>query len=217
MQPVILLDIQTADGAQYFWSDIEGTYPSEMTGANQFYSGWVKGVNAFVLTKDLSTNAGDVTIQNISGNTIDRDIAKALKNHEFEGALCIMRIWLPVFDAAIDEFHGYVSEQTPGEEEFTFRHLQLFDPAQYDVADDPISEMCTWRYQSPQCGSTGSATVCDFRFPTCNDSQHQAPERFNGVLSIVPTAAVHTPPIGPHHGPGPRGPRGPRGVRGVLE
>jgi phage-related protein len=214
IQPVVLLDIQTSDGTQYFWSDVEGTYLSEITGVNQFYNGWIKSVDAFQLTKDLSTNAGSVTMQNISGNTIDRDVAGALKAHEFEGALCILRLWLPVFDAAMDEFHGYISEQTPGEDEFTFRHLQLFDPAQYDVADDVISDMCTWRFKSPQCGSTGSATVCDFRLSTCQDAQHLAQERFNGVLSIVPTAAISAPSVGPGGGgdrpqPPPRGPRAP--------
>jgi phage-related protein len=203
VQPVLLLDIQVSDGTNFFWSDLEGTYLSEITGANQFYNGWIKSVNAFQLTRDLSTNAGDITVQNIFGNTIDRDVATALRNHEFEGALCIMRLWLPIFDAAMDEFHGCISEQTPGEDEFTFRHLQLFDPAQYDVADDIIGEMCTWRYKSAQCGSAGVASVCDFRFSTCNDANHQAPERFNGVLSIVPTAAISTPPVDPGRRPPP--------------
>src|SRR5260370_32363232 len=146
--PVILMDVQTTDGMKYFWSDLEGTYLSELTGANQFYNGWIKSAAPFVLTRDLSTNAGDVTMQNISGNTIDRDVAAAFKNHEFEGALCILRLWLPVFDAAMDEFHGYISEQNPTEDECSFRILQLFDPAQYDVADDVISELCTWPYKS---------------------------------------------------------------------
>lgn len=197
MRPVVLLDIQTTDGSQFFWADLEGNYLSEMTGQTQFYNGWLKGGTAFQITKDLSTNAGDMTVQNISGNTIDRDVDLALSNHEFEGALCIMRVWMPILDAAIDEFHGQISEQNPVEDEFQFRHLQLFDPAQYDAADDVIQDLCTWRYQSAQCGSTGSATTCDFKLSTCQDSQHLAQERFNGVLSIVPVASLFNPTTNP--------------------
>jgi hypothetical protein len=199
---VLLTDIQTSDGTNYFWADVEGTYPSLITGANQFYCGWAKLWTSFVISRDLSTNAGDFTVQNISGNTIDRDVAAALKNHEFEGALCIMRLWLPLFDASMISFHGSLSEQEPKEEECVFRHLQLFDSTQYDVADDLISELCPWRFKSVQCGSTGSATTCDKLFTTCAASDHLAQEHFSGVLTIVPNVGVSTPSVGAGGGGG---------------
>lgn len=209
--PVLLLDIQTNDGTQYFWADSEGTYLSELTGANQFYNGWVKSFSSFTLARDLSTAAGDIRVQNVTGNTIDKDVALALLNHEFDGALIILRIWLPVFDAALDEFHGQMFEQNPLEDEFSFRVTQLFDPAQYDVAGDAISELCTFRFKSAQCGSTGSATVCDFRLTTCQDANHLAQERFNGVLSTVPTAGITGPDPGGRGNPPRLPPPGPGG------
>lgn len=198
--PIALLDIQTLDGTQYFWSDYEGTYLSEMTGAQQFYSGWVKTCAPYQLARDLTTNAGSLTLQNLSGNTIDRDVAAALENHEFEGALCVMRLWLPLFDAALREFHCYMSEQNPVEDEASFRLLQLFDPAQYDIAGDVIQQACTRRFKAIDCGSTGSATVCDKLFATCDDAQHNAPERFNGVLTVISTVASAKLPAVPPGG-----------------
>lgn len=191
---VLLADIQTADGTNYFWTDVEGSYPSIITGATQFYTGWVKSAGPFYTSKDLSTNAGDFAVQNLSGNTINRDVSSALLAHEIEGALCIVRLWLPLFDASMMSFHGTLSEQDPKEDEATFRHLQLFDSTQYDFADDLISELCIWRYKSVMCGSTSSATVCDKLFPTCVGLG--ATERFSGVLTIVPNAGVNTPPVG---------------------
>jgi phage-related protein len=202
LAPVLLADIQTADGAQYFWADVEGTYLSKITGAQQFYYGWLKRGQSFSVARDLTTSAGDVVVQNLSGNTIGRDVQSALVNHEFEGALCIVRIWLPLFDASMTEFHGYLAEQNPVEDEASFRHLQLFDPAQYDVCNIIISELCPWRYQSAQCGSAGTATTCDKKFTTCSATDHAAQERFSGVLTIVPNAGIVSAFVGPGGGSG---------------
>jgi phage-related protein len=195
ISPVVLVDVQTSDGTQFFWSDLEGNYTSRITAASQFYSGWVKNGFSFTRTRDFTTNAGDLIIQNLSGNTIDRDAAAALKAHEFEGALCIVQLFIPLLDVAIDEFHCCLSEATPTEDEVSFRELQLLDPSQYFVADDVVSELCTWRFKSLPCGSAGSAGVCDKLFTTCKDANHLAQERFNAVLTIVP-GNIFTPPLG---------------------
>jgi len=209
--PVVLADIQTADGTQYLWADFEGSYPSLLTGTTQYYSGWVKHAAPFVCTKDLSTNAGDLFVQNLSGNSIDHDVSVAVGAHEFEGALCVIRIWLPLFDAAIISFHGYLSECTPAEDEGSFRFLQLFDTAQFDVNADLISELCPWRFKSAQCGSTGTATTCDKLFTTCGAADHAAQERFAGVLYVVPNIGVHSPSVAPGGGGVPRPIPGPVG------
>jgi phage-related protein len=193
--PVVLVDIQTTDGTNFFWSDLEGTYTSKITGASQFYNGWIKNGFTFTRTRDFTSNAGDLTLQNLSGNTIDRDVAAALKNHEFEGALCIVQLWIPLLDVVIDEFHCSLSEANPTEDEASFRLLQLLDPVQYFLADDVVATNCTLRYKSLQCGSTGAAATCDKLFNTCKDANHVAQERFNAVLTIVP-GTIFNQPIG---------------------
>jgi hypothetical protein len=199
--PILLLDIQTLDGTQYFWSDYEGTFPAKMVGGNQFYNGWVKSGCNFTRTRDMTANAGDLLLQNLSGNTIDRDVAAAIKNHEFEGAYVITRIWVPLLDVAIDEFHCSLTEQNPKEDEAGARELQLFDPSQYVVAGDVQVETCTFRFKSAQCGSTGSATACPKRFIDCQDATRLAQERFPAILTTVPNSVFVNPLGGGGVGP----------------
>jgi hypothetical protein len=192
--PIVLLDIVTIDGTQYYWSDYEGIYPTRATGLSQFYNGWIKSGCNFTCTRDTTSNAGDLTLQNLSGNTIDRDVAKALKGHEFEGAYAITRLWLPLLDASIHEFHCSLSEQNPKEDEVAMRELQLFDPTQYVIAGDVEVEQCTFRFKSLQCGSTGSATGCPKRFIDCKDASRAAQERYPAILTTVPTT-IFIPPV----------------------
>jgi hypothetical protein len=187
------------------------------------YSGWIKNGFNFTRTRDLSTNAGDLVVQNLSGNTIVRDVSSALDAHEFEGALCVLRLWLPLFDAVMDEFHCSLSEPSPAEDEASFRLLTLLDPSQYFCADDPQGELCSWRFKSAQCGSTADGTVCDKTMPTCQDVHHAAQERFNGILATVPgnifAQSTHTGGGGgggpdDEPGGGPNGPWGYQPLRG---
>jgi phage-related protein len=208
--PVVLLDIQTLDGSQYFWSDYEGNYPTKFTGATQFYNGWIKSGCNFTCTRDMTSNAGDLLLQNLSGNTIDRDVAAALKNHEFEGAYAVTRLWIPLLDVAVREFHCSLSEQNPKEDEAGFRELGLFDPTQYVLAGDVQVETCTLRYKSLQCGSTGTAVACPKRLVDCQDASRAAQERFNAILTTIPTTVfVQILQGGPREKP-PRPSTGPR-------
>jgi hypothetical protein len=212
--PVILVDIQTLDGTQYFWSDYEGSYPTKFTGATQFYSGWIKSGCNFTCTRDMTSNAGDMLLQNLSGNTIDRDVAGALKNHEFEGAYAVTRLWIPLLDVAIREFHCSLTEQNPKEDEAGFRELQLFDPTQYVIAGDVEVETCTFRFKSAQCGSTGTAVFCPKRLVDCQDATRAAQERFPAILTTIPTT-VFVPPLGGIRERPPR-PGTPGGIRTPL-
>lgn len=176
----------------------------------QLYSGWIKGGFTFTVARDFSTNAGDLLLQNISGNTIDRDVSLALKSHEFEGALCIIRLWLPLFDDVLIEFHCSLSEQNPKEEEAGSRALALADFAQYAVAAETCSTLCVLRYKSNNCGSAGAAATCDKKFTTCQDGNHAAQERFRAVLTTVPNTLT-APILG--QGGGGNAPSGPNPVR----
>ncbi|HEX7285680.1 MAG TPA: hypothetical protein VF532_05825 [Candidatus Angelobacter sp.] len=187
------------DWSQFSASTVTMT-PSFDTAPAQFYNGWIKGGFNFTVSKDFSTNAGDLLLQNLSGNTIDRDVALAFKSHEFEGALCIVRLWLPLLDASINEFHCSLSEQNPKEQEAGARCLQIFDPSQYALAGDIVSTLCTWRFKSLQCGSTGSASVCAKRFTDCQDATRAATERFHAVLTTLPNTL--TSPIAGQGGGG---------------
>ena len=192
--PINLLEISTLDGTNYFLSDVAGNYISKLTGLAQNYSAWLKSAGPFRLSREQDTDGGDILLQNLSGNLIDRDVAAALKNHEFEGALAVYRLWHPLFADVIFEFHGSLTEQDAGEEEAQFRLVQLLDGSMYAVPEYDFTEQCRWRYKSGMCGSTGAAATCDKLYATCQDANHAATERFGGI-TIPPPQTVFPQPV----------------------
>src|SRR5215510_11728914 len=121
-----LLDIQTVNGFQYWWTDTDvGLYPDKFTGTMREYLPWLKSVGPFTTSRNFTTDAGDIVIQNLSGNSIRREAWFAMLNDEFEGAFAMLRMWLPQVNAPMFEFHGYLSAPKAQEEDAAFRMLQL--------------------------------------------------------------------------------------------
>jgi hypothetical protein len=182
---VKLLDVQLRDGSLYYFSDFNGNFPMKLgAGGNVQYKPWIKKAGPFRVTRTTSTDAGTVTFQNISGNTIDRDFAKLLNNGEFEGALVVYREWNLLLAVTEWEFHGSVSEPGSDMIEGSFRLLQLCDPNGYDVPLDTYSDKCTLRYKGPLCGSVSGLATCDKLFASC--VTRGATERFNGIPNPTP-------------------------------
>jgi hypothetical protein len=152
MHRVHLFDVQRADGTNYFWSDFEGKFLSRLTGAQQLYKPWIKQPPTIKMTRSLQADGGDFKIQNLSGNTIDREVAALFNTGEFEGAYVIYRPWLVPLDAAPFEFHGFITEQNVGPDEVTVRILQLFQPNELRAYDQRQTRDCHWRFNSAQCG-----------------------------------------------------------------
>lgn len=194
LAPAVLVDIEVRDGTRYYWSDVGGSFQKKINSpGDTTYQPWLKSAGSFRRSRSLRTDAGNLVVQNISGNSIERDVWKALKATEFEGALCVVRIWNLLLAAAEDEFHGTLSEQQAPEHEASFKLLQLMNPSEYDVPLYVVSEQCPWRYKSAQCGSTGSAATCPKDFASCIDATRDAEERFGGVPAPGPAIVA---PIG---------------------
>lgn len=152
MHRIHLLDLQRSDGTNYFWSSLEGIYLSRLTGAAQTYKGWLKDGPTIKLTRSLAADYGELRMQNLSGNSIDREVAALIKSGEFEGAYCIYRPWFLPLDVAGFEFHGFASEPQIDPEELVFRALQLFQPNDIPAYDFLQTLACHWRFSSAQCG-----------------------------------------------------------------
>jgi len=152
MHRVHLFDVQRGDGTNYFWADFEGQFLSRLTGAQQLYKPWVTQPPTVKMTRSLAADGGDFKIQNLSGNTIDREVAALFKAGEFEGAYVIYRPWFVPLDAAPFEFHGFITEQSVEAEEISMRMLQLFQPNELMVFDQRQTRACHWRFFSAQCG-----------------------------------------------------------------
>ena len=152
MHRVHLIDVQRGDGTTYFWSNFEGQFLSRLTGAPQLYKPWVKQPPTIRMTRSLQADGGDFKLQNLSGNTIDREVAALFKAGEFEGAYVVYRPWFIPLDAAPFEFHGFITEQNIGPDEVTIRILQLFQPNELPTYDQRQTRPCHWRFTSAQCG-----------------------------------------------------------------
>jgi hypothetical protein len=147
-----LFDVRRYDGTQYFWSDVEGQFLSFLTGAQQQYKPWVIQPPTITLSRSLSTDGGNFQIQNLSGNTIDREVFAQMQSGEFEGAYIVYRPWFLPLDVEGWEFHGFLSEQTIDQDKVQFRMLQLFQPSSIPAYDFVQTMDCHFRYRSAQCG-----------------------------------------------------------------
>jgi hypothetical protein len=187
---ITLLDLELRDGTNYYFSDFEGVFAKKLGVAGSVaYKPYLKYAGPFRISKNLRTDAGDIVISNLPGNTIDREVGAAMKAREFEGAMAIVRYYSTVLDLSMIEFHGTLGEQRGNDSEASFRLLQLLDTNILDAPIDVYSEACTWRFKSRQCGSTGSAASCPKDFASCKDATRAASERFNGIPMVPPSMA----------------------------
>lgn len=149
---VHLLDIQLGDGTIHYWSNHAGVFPAKLGAGNQTYKPWIKTPPTIRVTRSLRADGGSFSIQNLSGNSIEREVEKLIKAKEFEGAYIVYRPFLLSTSSSLWEFHGTITEQTAGRTEILFRILQLFNPNAIPAKENDQGRHCHWRFGSGQCG-----------------------------------------------------------------
>src|SRR4051794_20015867 len=128
MVPTVLVDVQLRDGTIYYLSDYAGTYPMKIgAGGNVAYSPWLKSFGPYDFSRGLQTDAGEIVLQNLTGNSIERDLAKAMAAKEFECALAVIRLRHELLQTTLMEIHCTLGEQRDLGDEASFRIQQLFD------------------------------------------------------------------------------------------
>jgi hypothetical protein len=201
--PVMLLDLLLRNGTYKYWSDFAGSYPMKLgAGGDVAYSPWIKSAGPFRFSRSLRADAGDIVVQNLSGNTLEREVALAIKASEFIGALAVFRSWYPLLAESEFEFHGYLTKPVVGPTEASFRLLPLLDTNVQNVPAESYIQQCSWRFKGALCGSTGTATHCPKDFPSCEDSSRAAVERFNGTPHLPSTISLAMPVTPPASGGG---------------
>ena len=148
-----LFELELADGSRHFWSTHECVATSLLSGAAQAFKPWVQSVGNFSMTMSLRADAGEFTLQNLSGNLLDRDVAALVKANHFRGAYCIYRRHYFPADADAFSLHFKVADvvEVTGEHA-TFRLVQRFDLARLSAYDRRFTRACPWRFTSAQCG-----------------------------------------------------------------
>jgi hypothetical protein len=143
------------------------------------YKPRIVSAGPFTLTRTLQTDGGPIVLENISGNTIQRNVMNAIANDELEGALAIFRVYDFIL-GSIFELHGKLSHQPHDESIAQFNIGQLLDPSAQNLPLRVSSDLCTWIYKSDVCGSTGTATSCPKTQQACKSAARDAFPRFNG-------------------------------------
>src|SRR4051812_3284725 len=180
VEPILLLDVETADGTLYYLTDFQGSYPMVLgAGGNAAYIPWLKRIDRFTSSRSSRTDGGDIFIQNLSGLGVVREVAAALDAHEFEGALAVLRFWKLEISAALERWDGTLGEQSAQDDEIQVHLGQLMNPNEDQVPLYSCSEQCIWRYKSPQCGSTSGLATCSKTRADC--VTRGAIERFSGI------------------------------------
>jgi len=140
-------------GPRHFWSNVECNVTSLLTGAAQQFKPWlVEPYPTFKFSRSVVADSGEIFIQNLSGNLIDREVAALIRAREFEGAYAIYRRYYLPQDEAAFEVHGFLSEQEVQQDRIRFRILQLFNPNPISAYDTRQTRSCHWRFGSAPCG-----------------------------------------------------------------
>jgi hypothetical protein len=174
--PVLLVEVLTASGAYYCWSEHKTTWPTVLQSGNSLFLDYLTGEQRFQITGTTETDTATVTVQNISGNTVMRDVATAFSKAEFIGALVYCRLWKGDAQTSLFSFMGNVSNAEIDEQTMV---LSIEGFGNWSAVPAPaynIDVSCPLSFGSVACGST-SPIPCDLTYGNCSSI-----ERFAGTI-----------------------------------
>ena len=187
---VSLLEVLTFDQNFFAWADCDITaagmlpVPSVIAGHTSLntlistYQPWLMSCGPFKIYGNTTTSTGQVVVQNLSGDTVRRDVSRIFSKHAMMGALVCYRRWLADCQYAEFSFVGSVSD-VDVEADGEGMTLQIESLAAWSRLDAPYQEIgvsCPLAFGSIECGST-SSTPCNNSYGSCSST-----ERYKGIL-----------------------------------
>ena len=213
--PVNLLDIQDVNGNVYLWADRKILAPSPLVAAltamgattglptspagaeSGFlaYKPWLLRVPKLTFHRSLQTDVGSFTIQNLSGDTLSRDVEKQVRRSTLEGAFFVYRLWQPDAEAAWLYAQGTLTVDPLAVDTGELKSKQLLNPAEDDTPLEIYCETCQLQWGGARCGATGT-TECSYSFQTCqvverimvdmnNFEKNYGEAQANTVLNVI--------------------------------
>lgn len=188
--PAHLLDVQTASGDVYHWSDrklanVPGVILSDAEAATGLatYSPWLLDVGDFSFNRSTITDTGQLRIQNLSGDVLQSDWEKIVRGGTLEGALFVYRYFAIDLGFAWIEQHGTLSVSDTDRIGAQITLYQLVQ-GQDDTPQQQISETCQLNWGEARCGAStaNGAVECLYTFMSC-----QVPEHFVGIQTAFET------------------------------
>ena len=164
--PVNLLDVQDANGNNYFWADRKISALSALTGVPVAYKAWLLSVPKITFNRSLATDTGNFVIQNVSGNSLARDMETQIRSSAIEGAFFIYRCWQPDAESSWIIFHGTLTLDDGPQDTIQLKGKQLLSAAEDDTPLENYCETCQLQWAGARCGSTQSSE-CNYSFQSC--------------------------------------------------
>lgn len=165
--PANLLDVQDTNGNLYFWADRAMSAPQVIGGTAEVqYEPWLLSAGPFTYHRSGVSDAGSFRVQNISGNTLARDIETTLRATTFEGAVFAYRCWQAGAEDSWIYAVGRLMFDDSDDYSATFKTRPLSDPAQEDTPLEIYCETCQLNWGLARCGST-QPTECQYSFQSC--------------------------------------------------
>jgi hypothetical protein len=164
--PANLIDVQDINGNIYYWADRLMLAPSAFTGAQTAYLPWLLGVPNFTFNRSTVSNTGNFKVQNVSGNTLARDVETQLRASALEGAFFVYRCWQADAEESWIEVHGTLTLDDNGVDTVSFKATDIFSCAQDDTPLENYSETCQLTWGLARCGST-QPNECQYSFQSC--------------------------------------------------
>lgn len=198
--PIGLLDVVRTNGDSFHWANAPFVFAPVFTGNapswatlwtqvytafmgsappawDNFYFPWLLNVDGFHAYRTMQTDSATIVVQNVSGNTLRRDLATLMRAATFEGAIFAFRTWYPQSQQAGMTQIGRLTVANAGETECQFSTAPRFEEGSYDGNCYEYSETCQWTYAHAGCDDTTN-NPCSNSYPTCRQ-----PGRFRGVLN----------------------------------
>lgn len=177
LSPVGSLTLTTRDTSVYRWSEQgTNTQPVVLNTPDTNFRGWLVGSQKFQLHGSTETDTANISVQNISGDTIKRDAARAFSEHELIGASVVYQLVDDASEVVLLLFKGYVSDAELNDQTLD---LTIEGFANWSAVRAPafsIGVSCGLFFGSAQCGSTASMP-CNQTYGSCSSV-----ERFQGVI-----------------------------------
>jgi hypothetical protein len=153
------------------------TNPGEAPYGNGPYLPWLLQVPNFTFHRSMQTDMGNFVVQNVSGDTLSRDMEKILRASTLEGAQFVYRCWQPDSEAAWIEVHGQLTMGSDGVDTVQLTAADTINAAQDDTPLELSCETCQLNWALARCGATGD-TECQYSYQTC-----QVPEKIMVVMN----------------------------------
>ena len=166
--PAHLLDVEDCNGNLYYWANRRISAPCVMgvAGTETAYLPWILSVPNWKFYRSLQTDQGIITMQNISGDTLQRDFEKIVRASALDGSMFVYREWHADAEFPSLEVHGTLSVNDNDPELVKLQCRQLLNPSSDTAPAYTYGEICQWRHGSTQCGST-NPVPCQQSYPTC--------------------------------------------------